>query len=223
MVTTRERTRAPGRGAPGRGGPAPGKQAPGRRPRRRPSKAVIRRRRIVALVILLALVGGLVWGGVALAGLASGWVGDLLADDAETTEAPTEEDTLPPNPGRCAPADLDATLASTAAGEGTDFAMSFTNDGQDPCLLDTGSASLVLTVHSGDDRVWSSADCPAGAAEHLLLLDSGDTVDEALSWGGTRSEPGCPGNQSVAGSGTYRVEASLGGAQLRGTESSFTR
>ncbi|GAA4418499.1 hypothetical protein GCM10023169_08150 [Georgenia halophila] len=177
----------------------------------------------MALVLLVGLLGGAVWGASALAAVASNWAGDLFAD-AEPGKGPPAEDeeTLPPRPDRCAPGDLDVAMAPRAGSGATDFALTIVNDSETPCLVDAGAASLVLTVHSGDDRIWSTGDCSAGAAEHMLLLAGGDTTEHTVTWSGQRSEPGCPSGQPAAEPGTYRVATTLDGARLPTAEASFT-
>ncbi|KAE8764346.1 hypothetical protein [Georgenia thermotolerans] len=201
--------------------PAPGDTRPGpRTPRRRPSRAVIIRRRIVALLILLAVIALLVWGVTAVVGLLTG------GDDAPAAEQVTaaETETGPVDPQPCQSRDLEVDLAPTAAAAGkpVTFDVTLRNTSQAACLADAGRETLVLTVSSGEDRVWSSADCPAEPAKRALLIDSGDTVKTTLTWDGSRSAQGCPGGQRAAGGGTYRVTASLDGAMLPGAEATFT-
>jgi hypothetical protein len=201
--------------------------------------------------VLLALIAGVVWGISALvrtltaqgaetgtsssedAGSAASADGSSVAgsedDAAASTAAGAAEDDSKPqdagpvDPDACSPRDLDVTMSATpASGEPTSFAVSLTNRGDVACLLDAGTASLVLTVHSGEDRVWSSGDCAAEPAERKLLLDAGDSTETAIKWDGTRSEKGCPAGQGTAQAGSYRVAATLGGASLPATETSFT-
>ncbi|GAA1653797.1 hypothetical protein [Georgenia ruanii] len=207
-------------GRPKRPAPAGGARPGARSPRRRPSRAVIIRRRIVALVILLAVIALLVWGVTAVVGLLRG------GDDAPAAEelAAAETTTGPVDPQACQSRELEVDLApsATAAGRPVSFDVTLRNTSQAACLVDAGRAALVLTVSSGEDRVWSSADCPAEPAERELLLDAGDTATTTLTWDRTRSAQGCPGGQRAAGGGTYQVMASLGGAMLPGAEATFT-
>jgi hypothetical protein len=199
---------------------------------------VIWRRRIVALIVLLALVAGVVWGVSALVRTltAQGAETDTSAqgsaaaasaednagqDSAPSAGADEQEPAGPVDPGKCSPRDLDVRLSATP-GQPTSFAVTLTNRAEVACLLDAGAASLVLTVHSGEDRVWSSGDCVAEPAERELLLDSGDSTETAIQWDGTRSAKGCPGGQGAAQPGSYRVAATLGGASLPAADTSFT-
>lgn len=169
---------------------------------------MIRRRRIVAVLVLLAVLALIAWGVVAVVGAVRAGAQDVAAPEPTTSAAPLD-------PTACAPADLDVDVAALPAGGGApvDLDVTVTNDGESPCLLDAGAGSLVLTVVSGEDRVWSSGDC-AGDASRRLLLDAGDSADASVSWSGARSAPGCADGQGSSGAGTYRVEATLGGAEL---------
>ena len=200
---------------------------------------MIWRRRIVALLVLLALVAGVVWGVSALVRTltAQGAEADTAsaedagasaaasaADDSAASSAGVaaqEEPAGPVDPGKCSPRDLDVRLSATP-GQPTSFAVTLTNRGEVACLLDAGAASLVLTVHSGEDRVWSSGDCVAAPEERELLLDAGDSTETEIRWDGTRSAKGCPGGQGAAQPGSYRVAATLGGASLPAADTSFT-
>ena len=166
-------------------------------------------------VVLLAVLGLLAWGVVAVVG--------ALRAGAQDVAAPAPTSTAPADPTACAAADLDVDLAVAPAGGGTpvDLDVTVTNDGEAPCLLDAGPGSLVLTVVSGEDRVWSSGDC-AGEATRRLLLDAGDAADASVSWSGARSAPGCAGGQGSSGAGTYRVEATLDGVPLPDVREVFT-
>lgn len=183
---------------------------------------MIVRRRIVALLVLLALVALLVWGVTALVGLLGDRGGPAAAVQG-LVPADGAEDDGPVVPEACAPRDVDASVTSDggAAGGAVALVATLTNDGELPCLLDAGSASLVLTVTSGEDRVWSSGDCGAGPAERRLLLDVGDSAETSITWDRTRSEPGCPGGQRTSGAGTYQVEARLGDAALPASRATF--
>ncbi|WP_413452044.1 hypothetical protein AA0Y32_12940 [Georgenia phoenicis] len=185
---------------------------PARRPAR-PSAAVYRRRRLVALLLLLLVVAGVVWGVTAL-------LGSRDATPAATAD-PTEESTGAPEPSpgevaACEGADVEADFAiePTAAEVGAEVTVR--NTGDAPCLLDAGPGTLVASVTSGNDAVWSSAHC-AGDATNKLLLDAGGTTPVTVTWDGHRSAEGCPGGQPQAGPGTYRLALELAGDPL-GTE-----
>ncbi|MEE6294467.1 hypothetical protein V2J63_00805 [Georgenia sp. MJ278] len=186
-----------------------------------PSAAVYRRRRLVVLVLTVLAVAGIAWGAVSLVGA----LGGRDADAAPVADPTGEETEAAPagDPQACAGDAVGVDLgvpSSTSAGRGLSIALGVTNEGEVPCLLDAGPAALVVTIASGEDEVWSSAHC-AGEAERPLLLDAGATHETTVRWPGTRSAAGCPGDQAVAGAGTYRVTVATG-ARAAGPGSVFT-
>ncbi len=173
-----------------------------------------RRRRLVALLIVLLVVAGIAWGVTTLLG------GGQQADAVPAGPSTEEPSSAPATPGEvvpCSAADLSTSLAldppAPVAGEGLTLDVTVRNDGELPCLLDAGPGSLVASVSSGSDPVWSSAHC-AGDASKELLLDTDTETSVAVPWNGSRSAEGCPGEQDRAGAGTYRVSLALAGEPL---------
>ena len=171
-------------------------------------------------MILLAVIALLVWGVTAVVGLLRG--GDAPAAAEQVTAAGTNTGPVDPKPCQSRALEVDLAPSAAAAGKPVSFDVTLRNTSETACLADAGREALVLTVSSGEDRVWSSADCPAEPAERALLLDAGDTAKTTVTWDGTRSAQGCPGGQRAAGGGTYQVMASLDGAMLPGAEATFT-
>jgi hypothetical protein len=95
-----------------------------------------------------------------------------------------------------------------------------TNTGPTPCSRDLGQAAVELLVVSGDDRIWSSDDCAPGGTADVVVLDPGTPEVSRVTWPGTRSLPGCGGDEARALPGTYRVAGRVG--DLRAEGGSFT-
>lgn len=182
-----------------------------------------RRRRIVVLLALLLVVAGVVWGATALLGGGIGggaqagtptYAPSSTAPDDATTPQPT---TAPGEVAACDAAAMDADLAvdppDPAPGTAVGFQVTLRNTGATPCLVDAGLASLVASVTSGGDAVWSSAHC-AGEEARELLLDAEAEHTTSVRWAGRRSAEGCPGDQPAAGAGTYRVTLELAGERF---------
>lgn len=162
-------------------------------------------------MLALVLLGGLVAGGSAL------WAAVRPAPEAEPSVSPTPtgptEDELS-NPVACAPDALELSIDlagdSLPHGQVAAFPITVRNTGDVPCLVDLGYAGLELTLYSGDDRVWSTADCHGERPEHReYLFDLGYSQSVSISWPGRRSAPDCAGDQNYADKGTYRAEATL--------------
>lgn len=113
--------------------------------------------------------------------------------------------------GPAGPCQLSLTLTSRAAayanGEKPDFSVAVVNRGAVDCTADLGPKSLILTVFSGPDRIWSSADC--GGAQDLRAIPPGGVLQIPITWSRVRSQPGCTGPAADAALGTYNATATL--------------
>lgn len=118
--------------------------------------------------------------------------------------------------GACDPAGLTVTLATPVRAYADDQEPSFTvavTNGGVACTLDVGSGALVVTVTSGSDRIWSSADCaPDEEPEKMLLLDAGAQHQETVAWDRTRSDTSCTPDLPAPRPGTYQAVATFHGA-----------
>ena len=145
--------------------------------------------------------------------------------DAAGTEAGPDEDALA-NPVQCRTEALDVAIDLEAptfsAGDPVQVPVIVTNTGDVPCLTDTGHESMTVEVSSGQDLIWSSAQCAPGSAERDLLLDIGASQTHTVTWDGTRGATSCD-SESTATSGTYRLDVALmaDGADA-GAEQAFT-
>lgn len=219
-------------GASGRGPSAP-------RPsqRRRPSPAVYRRRRLAVGTLAVVVLGGVALGGSALARSVGGDPDDPATtspstspsatvaspepggspEPAPTTPAPTPRYTAGFQPTACADDDLAVTGSTSSdtygVGGVVTFSLTLTNNGTVPCLVDGGTATVGVVVYSGEDRVWSSTDCPEGRTERQLLLDIGATEDVRIAWKQQRSAPGCPAEEATAEPGAYQALVTTDGGE----------
>jgi len=149
-----------------------------------------------------------------------------IAPDAATTAPPTDWQLA--NPVDCRPTAVavDIALSSTTLSKGatTKIPVTLTNTGQLPCLLDVGAAQLVVTIYSGEDKIWDSRHC-GGGTERRILLDAGEADATTVTWRGVRSSDGCPDKAAKAKPGTYRVIATVldsEGERITRSEQNFT-
>ncbi|MFD6163873.1 hypothetical protein ACFWFR_01680 [Oerskovia sp. NPDC060287] len=185
-------TPVPGRPGAGSGGASSG----------RPTSRTLRVRRILALVLLAVIVVGVVMLVKAAIAFGSG----LLADAPEGKVAPP-----PPQEAavggykKCEVKDLTLGLTASksayADGENPSFALTLTHVGRRPCFVDSSPASLELVVTSGQDRIWSSVDCPP--AKKVLLMAPGDAYPQTVDWARARSAAECPADLPAPGAGDY--------------------
>ncbi|MFD0383554.1 hypothetical protein ACFQ2B_17865 [Streptomyces stramineus] len=87
------------------------------------------------------------------------------------------------------------------------------NTGSSACKVNFGATAAVLKITSGDDHVWSSADCPRGTGAVLVELAGSGETKRTLEWDRKRSAARCatPSGDTTAGAGTYRVEVKVAG------------
>jgi hypothetical protein len=88
------------------------------------------------------------------------------------------------------------------------------NSSDRDCKLDLGPKKAVLTITQadGDDEIWSSSDCPTGAASILFRVPANDQVTRTVEWNRKASAPQCATPPPLsATAGTYLVEAKAPG------------
>lgn len=225
-----------GNGTHGRGG-RPGV------PRRRPSPAVYRRRRLVAAILALLILAGLIAGGIAVA--------NLLGNLGASGQPQTEEGSAEPQPSETQPADEphgsaspgpSASSTSSAsddkvcdpskvrvsaetnahaypAGRNPVLTMIVTNVGTEPCQLNVGTTQMEFIITSDAERVFSSKDCQVEPQDLMRTIEPGTTEQANFIWERNRTVPGCQPVESTAGAGTYQFQAKLG--QISGGPAEF--
>ena len=109
-----------------------------------------------------------------------------------------------------------------APGEKPTFELIARNSSGSDCKLDLGPKNAVLTITQAesDDEIWSSADCPTGAATILFRIPADDRVTHTIQWNRKSSAPECATPPAIAATaGTYLVEAKAPG--FTKTQTSF--
>ena len=190
------------------GGARPGR-SPVRPGRRRPTRGQLVLRWLVLLVVASLVVVGIVAGVKALISAVS----EAISSAAAAAASPTPTTTGPPSPVDCTPADIEISLTADSAsyrvGRTATFEIGITHTGTLPCTLDAGNVGRELLITSGEDRIYSSADCDT-AGSTLLLLAPGDQYPGSVAWGTNRSAPGCPSGLPVLGAGSYQAVVTAG-------------
>lgn len=186
--------------------PVPG--APGHRPggasAGRPTSRTLRVRRTMALVLLAVIVVGVVM--LVRAAIAFGT--GLLAEDPQGKVAPPPpQEVAATGYKACQAKDVTLWLAASsteyAVGENPSFTVTLTHVGSRPCFVDASFAVQELTITSGSERIWSSADCPAESEP--LLMAPGDEWPKTVTWTRERSAPECATGLPATLPGTYSV------------------
>ena len=194
-----------------------------RRPRRR-----LRVGRIVLLLVALALLVGLIWGGIALYQKFASSPKTAAQAQPKVTVAPTSAEgwaALKPEERYAllkgkevlpCPADSYSITASAAAAGSGSHALTVTTTSTYPipCTVGDSEQPFVVKISSGDQPVWSTLGCEG--TSQTLLLSPNEPAKTVIPWPHVVRPTGCEGG-SAAGPGTYRVEVTAGQAQAETT------
>ena len=93
------------------------------------------------------------------------------------------------------------------------FQLSLINGSDQTCMARVTRKNFTLTIHSGNDRIWSTADCPSVIKPISRKLGAEHAVAWSLTWDGKRSKPDCKSARKVTHPGTYVATAKLAGAE----------
>lgn len=94
---------------------------------------------------------------------------------------------------------------------------------QPACTFKVSPESLVVKITSGDDRIWSSQDCPKAIPEQDIVVRSGVPTNVSVTWSGRRSDVGCPNQTDWAHGGFYHVYAAAMGSTPTDVQFEVTR
>ena len=166
------------------------------------------RRRLIAvgLVILMLFVITRCTGGGAKK-KASNSKPTVTTSSSPSARAATQPPTTTTTTAACQTNDLkvsaDADGADYSASQNPKITISITNNGSQPCLLDTSKRSL--TISSGGDLWYSSAACPSGTQDKPTLAPK-QVLKSSYTWNRKRLATSCtPGE--TAPTGTYLAQA----------------
>lgn len=199
--------------------PAPGQP-------RRVSPAVYRRRRLVALLALVAVVTAIVLI-IVRPGQATPEPVATETAVAKPTVAPTESATPTPTPTvdvssykECSAKNLEVLPVLDSvdyqAGVLPNLSLSIQNTGKTACFYNVGTSAQELTVTSGAETYWVSTDCQTEKSDTVAILEPGVVYPSApVSWARERSAPDtCGGTRDAvpAGGASYYLTARVGEA-----------
>ena len=210
-----------------------------RTPAGRLSPQVYRRRRLVVLLGLIAVITVIVLI-IVRPGASQGDEADPSAPPAGATATPgaspdVEQPTaIPTEPTAadgdpCAPEQVIVEAVTDkieyAAGEQPQLSVTITNTGANVCVLNAGTNAQVFTIKSGDDVYWTSTDCQVDPvdAEVALTPDTPISSSVPLIWDRTRSAPDtCESGREAApaGGASYHLAVTVDGFES-GTTKQF--
>ena len=184
-------------------------------------------RRVLVLVVLLALLLGVRW-------LLTGRSGDEASGAAAPTTSPTasptdsESSSAKPSASPTAKASAsasakpsatttanckDSAITVTASTDAASYPVGSTprlrmriqNTSDTACKRDVGAAMNELVITSGSTRVWSSDDCNTAGTAQVATLQPGQSYSVSVTWLGRLSAKGCPADQPLAQQGSYKL------------------
>ena len=198
--------------------PAPGQP-------RRVSPAVYRRRRLVALLALVAVITAVVL---------------IIVRPGQATPAPVATETAAAKPAattaiatptptptvdvssykECSAKNLEVLPVLDAvdyqAGVLPNLSLSIQNTGKTACFFNVGTSAQELTITSGAETYWVSTDCQTEKSDTVAILEPGVVYPSApVSWSRERSAPDtCGGTREAvpAGGASYYLTARVGEA-----------
>lgn len=131
------------------------------------------------------------------------------AASVEPTQTPTASAT-PTGPVACDPAFTRLSVAGfkeVKSGAKQVFTVSAANGGAQACILAIKPATFELTVSSGDDRIWSTADCKDWLPAKTMTLKPQAAHEFKVTWPLVRSTAGCKTSKDPVRPGTYVANA----------------
>ncbi|WP_253907421.1 hypothetical protein [Arthrobacter sp. 35/47] len=186
----------------------------------------------MAAVLALLLIGGLVWAGIAIAGMFRGDPAQppaaagspSVSPDPAASSAPGETASPEPTPSPtpkptstepvCNPASIKVTGSTDAetyaAEQSPVLSLTVRNTGEIPCPVNVGTSQMEFLITSGEDRIFSSRDCQEGAEDLEVIIEPGGSETARFQWQRNRSAPECAPVEVVPGPGGYVFKTRLG-------------
>lgn len=117
--------------------------------------------------------------------------------------------------GSCANSDIVVTPSVTPpayGGKPVVLTMTLTTKRSPACTWTVSAATLVVKVTSGDDRIWSTQQCPGAVFKQEVVVRRDVPVSVRVVWSGQRSDDECSRYTDWAMPGYYHVAAAAFGA-----------
>lgn len=96
--------------------------------------------------------------------------------------------------------------------------MSLKNTGDQPCMVNAGTARMNFTVSDGANTVFDSAACQIDGQDRPIELEPDSTETARFEWTRRQSVPDCATEGEKVNPGNYRVTVTLGETRSEGVE-----
>ena len=104
-------------------------------------------------------------------------------------------------------------LDTAHAGKLVHLRLKLTTKESAACTWTVSSESVVVKITSGEDRIWSSQDCPTAVPNADVVVRQDVPAKVEMGWRGQRSDSTCSRQPAWALPGFYHVEAAAYGAE----------
>lgn len=99
------------------------------------------------------------------------------------------------------------------AGSVVQLRLKLTTTGNPACTWTVSPETLVVKITSGDDRIWSSQDCPDAIPQTDVVARKDVPAKVDMGWRARRSDSGCTPQRDWAKPGFYYVTTAAFGAE----------
>lgn len=131
-------------------------------------------------------------------------------------KADREPEPLAMPTGPCRAEEIVATpqvVGDAYAGSTVRFRVELTTLETPACTWTASPTSMVVKLTSGEDRIWSSQDCPAAVPSEQVVVRAKVPATVDVGWRGQRSDASCSRTTAWAQPGWYHVESAAFGAE----------
>jgi hypothetical protein len=126
--------------------------------------------------------------------------------------------------GPCAADEISVapTVPEPVAGSGVRLVLELTGI-RPACTFVVSNRTIVAKVISGNDRIWSSQDCPASVRPSSVVVRSAVPAKVVVHWSGRRSDDECSRSTAWALPGYYHLVAAVIGSEPGDEQFRLTR
>jgi hypothetical protein len=123
------------------------------------------------------------------------------------TPTPTPTPVLPDPSGPCADDDvlITPTVAAPIAGSDITFMLNLQTRESEACTWQVSASTVVMTITSGPDDIWSSRDCPDAIPAQDVVVRRASITQVPVVWSSRRSDEYCTDRTAWALPGFYHV------------------
>jgi hypothetical protein len=115
--------------------------------------------------------------------------------------------------GECSDDEINVLPQVTKAAAGGTINLTLQLTGTQPaCTYEVSPTSLAVKITSGNDRIWSSQDCPKSIPTQSVVVRSGTPTAVDVAWSGRRSDQDCSTHTGWALPGFYHLFAAVMGS-----------